>query len=171
MGMDVYGKNPTGPVGEYFRNNVWWWPPLWHYCQTVAPALTGKVKYGYSNDCDGLDAADAKALAVALAAELELGRTAAYAAIREAEIAQLPRQECVFCGGTGVRTDEVGVNLGQPSRVIDEPGHPRYGQTGWCNGCDGYGTNAHPDSHYGFSVENVREFAAFLADCGGFEIC
>ena len=32
MGMDVFGKNPTDEKGAYFRNNVWFWHPLWDYC-------------------------------------------------------------------------------------------------------------------------------------------
>ena len=35
MGMDVYGIAPTSERGEYFRNNVWWWRPLWDYCCEV----------------------------------------------------------------------------------------------------------------------------------------
>ena len=31
MGMDVYGERPRTNKGEYFRNNVWWWRPLWNY--------------------------------------------------------------------------------------------------------------------------------------------
>ncbi|QOR55575.1 MAG: hypothetical protein UMS36scaffold28_65 [Phage 59_13] len=29
MGMDVYGVKPKSKQGEYFRNNVWSWRPLW----------------------------------------------------------------------------------------------------------------------------------------------
>ena len=39
MGMDVYGKKPKGEKGDYFRNNVWWWRPLWQYCASSAPEL------------------------------------------------------------------------------------------------------------------------------------
>jgi len=39
-------------VGEYFRNNVWWWRPLWEYvCQFAGELLNDKDKqYGQSND-------------------------------------------------------------------------------------------------------------------------
>jgi hypothetical protein len=39
MGMDVYGKDAVSEKGEYFRNNVWYWRPLWNYCIEVAPDL------------------------------------------------------------------------------------------------------------------------------------
>jgi hypothetical protein len=35
MGMDVYGKAPTVEEGKYFRNNLWWWRPLWTYVEEV----------------------------------------------------------------------------------------------------------------------------------------
>jgi hypothetical protein len=28
MGMDVNGRNPSSHAGEYFRANVWSWPPI-----------------------------------------------------------------------------------------------------------------------------------------------
>jgi hypothetical protein len=54
MGMDVYGIKATDKEGEYFRNNCWYWRPLWQFCEQVAPNLCAKVKYGQSNDGDGL---------------------------------------------------------------------------------------------------------------------
>jgi hypothetical protein len=54
MGMDVSGLAPTTEAGKYFRNNCWWWRPLWYYCEQVAPDLAEKVEYAQSNDGDGL---------------------------------------------------------------------------------------------------------------------
>ena len=42
---------------------------------------------------------------------------------------------------------------------------------GWCNGCDGVGTTESWLAGYPFSEENVKEFAEFLMDSGGFQIC
>ena len=42
MGMDVYGKNQTSEKGSYFRNNVWWWRPLWNYCEELHGDITHK---------------------------------------------------------------------------------------------------------------------------------
>ena len=72
--MDVCGKAPTSETGEYFRNNVWWWCPLWDYCAEVAPDLTEGIS-GHYNDGDGLDAVGAHKLAAMLTAEIETGRT------------------------------------------------------------------------------------------------
>jgi hypothetical protein len=88
MGMDVYGKQPSSEIGEYFRNNVWWWRPLADYCLEVAPvALTSKCQHWHTNDGAGLNGQDARALAAILRAEVASGRTASYAMAREARVA------------------------------------------------------------------------------------
>lgn len=170
MGMDVYGKKSTDPKGEYFRNNVWWWHPLADYIETNHPSIAARCADWHSNSGYGLDADDSIALAAELRDAISDGRAAAYQARHDAVRAALPRLKCDLCDGTGVRCDQVGVQMGQPDKVIDEPGHPRHGQTGWCNGCNGVGTREDFNASYWFSVENLSEFADFLADCGGFEI-
>jgi len=46
---------------------------------------------------------------------------------------------CDICNATGTRSDEVGIKNGFTTRKIEEEGHPRNGETGWCNGCNGTG--------------------------------
>lgn len=152
MGMDVYGKNPDDPQGKYFRNNVWWWRPLWDYCLKVMDDLQSKVPYGHSNDGQGLDTEGSRELAAMLRAELESGRTALYKHHRDEELARRPDERCSLCHGTKVR-----------------PMEPHKGEK--CNACDGKGYTKSFDTHYPFSTENVEEFATFLEHCGGFEIC
>src|ERR1035441_4207245 len=94
MGMDVIGTNPRNQTGKYFRNNIWWWHPLWEYCSEVAPDICGRVVYGHSNDGDGLDAEASTALAQLLRNEIESGRTATYAATRESALKKLPDVVC-----------------------------------------------------------------------------
>lgn len=150
MGMDVYGKNATSEKGQYFRNNVWWWRPLWNYCLSVS-YVAQQVEGGHYNNGDGLDADDAKMLAETLFAEINAGRTLQYEQEYTAFLKALPDEECDLCKGSGFRTDAI--------------------VTGECNGCQGKGQRRPWDTHYPFSVENVREFAEFLQDSGGFEIC
>ena len=155
MGMDVFGKAPTSEEGKYFRNNVWWWHPLWSYCEEIAPELIPEDNPGHFNDGWGLDAEGAIALADRLAGELASGATAEYARQYQARLEALPPQTCTTCGGTGKRAEPP--NIGPGSMP--------------CNGCDGSGKVLSMETHYPFSEENVREFEAFLRGCGGFEIC
>lgn len=172
MGMDVFGQKPRSKKGEYFRNNVWWWRPLAELCLELAPEICGACQYWQSNEGDGLDDAGAKALATVLEEAIASGLVATRVAAREAWLQNLPDEPCGQCDGTGVRRDAVGIEGGHPDMlVVEPPDHPRLGQRGWCNGCRGRGTVRPFITHYPSSVENVAEFAAFLKDCGGFQIC
>lgn len=150
MGMDVYGRNPSSEKGEYFRNNVWYWHPLWEYCQINHPAICDKVQDGHSNSGDGLNASDSKKLAKLLKKDLESGYVEIYAKDRQKYLDSLEDKKCTYCNGSGIRDDE-------------------YVQ-GTCNGCSGKGTVRPFECSYGFIVENVKEFQEFLEDCGGFNI-
>jgi hypothetical protein len=170
MGMDVIGKNPSTATGEYFRNNIWAWRPLWNYCVEVAPEICENVR-GDENGGDGLDAADAEQLAQLLLEEIHCGRAARYKKSYDARLARLPRSECSYCDATGIRSDEVGVNMRMPDRELDESSQILFGRThGWCNGCRGEGKVDHFEMSYPFTVENVQEFAEFCSESGGFEI-
>lgn len=39
--------SPLSRRANTFRNNVWWWHPLWDYCLEVSE-VARKVKYGHS---------------------------------------------------------------------------------------------------------------------------
>ena len=171
MGMDVIGVNATTERGEYFRNNVWSWRPLWNYCTELAPELCGNVN-GDSNDGDGLSAEGADDLAVVLFNELASGRTAEYEKEYRKMISELPRHKCTHCEGTGIRADNVGQDMGMPSRELSPEIQIITGRShGWCNACIGEGLQDDWKASYPFFESNVREFAEFLAECGGFKIC
>ena len=121
MGMDVYGLNPNlkskrpdidwsvateeerkeyfntldqwhaDNRGAYFRNNVWWWHPLWTYvCHICDDMLSEETKnLGHSNDGHQIDDATATDIANRLLREIETGKTEAYATAYEAERSQL----------------------------------------------------------------------------------
>lgn len=172
MGMDVYGKAPTSPGGGHFRNNVWWWRPLANLCLDLAPEVCEPCKHWHSNDGDGLGAEGAQTLGALLEAKIASGDVAAYVKAYEAAQAAAPDEPCDLCGTTGIRTDKIGRQDRQPERVITEPSdHPRLGQTGWCNGCNGKGWQDAWIKSYPLSVENVADFAVFLKASGGFSIC
>jgi len=120
MGMDVYGRKPKNKKGEYFRNNVWWWHPLWHYCETVHHDIAQKVEDGHSNSGHGLDASDAYKLGIKLRQDYTSGLALEYEKRYMMDLDQLP-------------TDSFSRN-------------------------------------YPFSAENVKNFAEFCINSGGFNI-
>lgn len=172
MGMDIFGVNPTSDKGSYFRNNVWWWRPLAIYCVENHAEITEACEYWQSNDGDGLDEADSLRLAEALQYDLDNGIVAEYERKYNEWRASLPREKCPYCKGKGIRKDKVGLEMAQHDKELSPEVQILTGRThGWCNGCDGVGTQESIDAAYPFSEENVREFVEFLRDCGGFQIC
>lgn len=170
MGMDVVGVRPSAEVGKYFRNNVWWWGPLWSYCVDVAPQLCDGVD-GWTNDGDGLPESRALALASLLEKSILDGRCERRREQFEAEKTALPKEPCRFCEGTGVRRDRIGETGGMTTRELSPEQAGRVGrESGWCNGCDGEGIAAQIGSWYCFDTANVKEFISFLKHCGGFKI-
>jgi len=171
MGMDVIGTNPTTETGEYFRNNVWWWRPLWNYCCEIAPDICEKVS-GHTNDGDGLNAEQAIALANMLYTELWEGRTAVWKKTYDEWRSNLPRENCTICNATGIRSDSIGVEHGWPLKELQPEVQILTGRThGSCNACFGIGTTENWAASYPFSVENVANFAQFCSESGGFSIC
>lgn len=156
MGMDVYGINPSDENGEYFRNNVWYWRPLWDYCLDKYPAIAGKVKYGHSNDGDGLNAEDSYKLGLLLNQDLQSGIVKKYEQDYKNYVDNLPKDTCHICKGTKMFFYE------------DIDGNDQERE---CNNCDEEGLTQNDLHHYPFSENNVKEFAQFCIHSGGFKIC
>lgn len=160
MGMDVHGKNPASKTGEYFRNNAWWWRPLARYACEIAPEITAQCTYWQSNDGDGLNGHYAVALADALQAEIDSGRTMLYEKAYMGRLHMMPDVTCKICDGKGWR----------PKKGFPWLQEAPNGEV-VCNACHGKATVRPDEASYPFSTENVQEFVNFLRDCGGFEIC
>lgn len=148
MGMDVYGLHATSKAGSYFRNNCWWWRGLWDYCSHLpgTPIDDELGRMGHYNDGAGLDEDDARQLASLLRAALADGSAEAYEKSFYQQMEHLPDEPCLGCKGTGTEDKQS------------------------CSNCQGTGKVPHFLKYYKFSAENVKEFAEFLEDCGGFEI-
>lgn len=170
MTVDIYGKHPTNEGGKYFGRNVWWWRPLVEFVCDTCPTVAARCSGWFENSGDGLGSDDAVELADLLDAAVADGTAAHYVSARNAHLQGLPDERCIYCRGTGVRDDAVGAKAGFPEKPINNPDHHRFGQKGWCNGCDGLGTVRPFVTSYHLAVEDVTEFAAFARDSGGFEI-
>ena len=108
--------------GVYFRNNCWWWRPLWNYCYAIADDIISEEVWdsGHSNNGAGLNAEDAERLGKRMLNHIDTGECIKY----QAEYMQYIEEQ----------DDEFAKS-------------------------------------YPFDVDNVREFANFCIESGGFEIC
>jgi hypothetical protein len=154
MGFDLSGERAKNKAGEYFRNNVWWWRPLWNYVRERELITDAQHTKGMFNDGLLIGDAQANEIATKLKIEIKSGRTKRYATKRHKLLDALPEIECDLCKGTGKRT---WIENNKPVIRI-------------CNGCDGKGTRKQWDTHYSFNVKNVQEFVEFCENSGGFRI-
>ena len=153
MGMDVYGLNPD----KYFRNNVWWWRPLWNYvCFICHDILDDEdCEEGHHNGGHQIDEKKAEVIASRLNLYIENGEAENYAKGRQAALDAEPDEDCETCAGTGRRKDPPEIGAGDMK----------------CNACAGKGSRRPFNTNYPFDVDNVREFIKFCEQSGGFEIC
>jgi hypothetical protein len=153
MGFDLIGIKPIHKKGEYFRNTVWYWRPLWGYVQQELGILSEKeFEGGEFNDGCLISGEKAKIIAEKLIQLIDKGEVTKYIEKRRKWIESLPDEVCKFCCGSGKRgTDHI---CGQ----------------GPCNLCDGTGKVRPWISYYPMDIENMKEFAEFCKYSGGFEI-
>tara|TARA_R110000796_G_scaffold69679_1_gene158665 strand:+ start:22 stop:387 length:366 start_codon:yes stop_codon:yes gene_type:complete len=81
MGMDVYGQNPRDEEkGAYFRNNVWYWHPLWDYVCKVCDNVITEEEHNRGHYNDGLliTEAQCKVIVKVLSEQLLNGETKVY---------------------------------------------------------------------------------------------
>ena len=136
--------------GAYFRNNVWWWRPLWHYvCQICDDILTEEdLEDGCSNSGHEINADKALTIGIRLHAAVLDGSAQEWKDGYDKETAALPKEPCLRCDGN---------NRG-------------YNKKKDCTSCDKTGEREAWQASYPFDVENVKAFATFCVESGGFEI-
>jgi hypothetical protein len=140
MGYDIFGQNPTAPEGEYYRSNIWYWPPFVAMCRRLAPRESKGCKGWTVNDGHGLNAANALRLANRLEELLADGTIAAYIEeTGEPPVTELQATALKFISTLTKNTS---------GSQVDTPGLAAPAVT----------------------EEDVREFIGFLKTCGGFTI-
>lgn len=176
--------NQTWP-GAYFQTSNWGWRPIAEFVEEHFPDIYRHCEHWHSNDGDGLEAFHAEQLADGIDAMIADGRAADAIELRHAKLRALPDKSCWLCHGSGVRRDGIAMRTGryrekpQPEVVIPEDAmdvderkpHPRRGQTGWCNGCDGRGYRRPSACDYELTIEELKRFSEFCRHSGGFTIC
>ena len=155
--FDAYEKWQEENSGVYFRNNVWSWRPLWHFVTGVCDdILTEKdMAQGTWNDGHKITEAKADKIAKRLYSMIEKGEVKEYEEMYKEDLASLEQVECDICEGTGYRQKPPTTGAGDVE----------------CNGCEGKGKKDDWAKSYPFSEDNVRQFANFCMNSGGFTIC
>lgn len=137
--------------GDYFRNNVWWWKPLWNYCYKVCDDLLTKEEWESGTYNDGHEYSEKKCLEMAelLQEQIDKGYCMKYEVEYKTWQLNLPKEPCYTCNG-------------------NNRGHKKKKD---CKGCEGTGERDNWSASYPFDVENVQRFVNFLKECGGMSIC
>lgn len=191
--MDVYGLKPKTEKGEYFRNNVWWWHPLWDFCEYLAPEIASKVKLAHENSGDGLNASDSRKLGFHLKDSLANNKAESYIQLYYKSLESLPKEVCSCCfqnlfdyfeyqntafwannnlayivaGATLEDSYDKTGEIPFPKSKESKKGQPKQD----CTSCNGSGLKESFNKNYHINLENIESFAEFLLDCGGFRIC
>ena len=142
--------------GVYFRNSVWEWRPLWDFITaTCNDILTEKnIKGGDFNEGHKISKTKAGKIARKLYKLIETDQVKAYESMYKKELDSLEQTDCYICDSTGKRQEPPNTGAGDRE----------------CNGCNGTGKKDDWAKSYPFSEDNVRRFANFCANSGGFEI-
>jgi len=151
--------------GIYFRNNVWYWRPLWAFvCNNCSDILTIKdMEKGSYNDGYKISKTKSKKIAARLRRLL-----------REQEV-QLQYKEFEEERQRGVEHNKKIEDLvsALKERVKEQHGdiipanYPEPHKTDW----DNLQSQRNWNANYPFEVQNVKEFAEFCEQSGGFIIC
>lgn len=198
MGFDVYGLKPHNPKklvkpeidwatepteeekekffreleyyeksvpGHYFRNNVWWWRPLWGYVEEFTDVLEPEqVMEGFSNSGVEINEQDSIDLAIALHKLIDDDHTRMYEEdyMREYELANIRNKELEEA--RKIIHENVVAETGDEN--IAPINYPEKWRADW----DALWSQKDWTGNYPFSVDNVKQFADFCYQSGGFQI-
>ncbi|MAH49909.1 hypothetical protein CMI37_29080, partial [Candidatus Pacearchaeota archaeon] len=100
--MEAYEK---AVPGDYFRNNVWWWRPLWTYVCEVCDDILTEDEMGSGSYNDGTIIYKYKAIQIAkrLQTLIDDGKVKEYAEKYTNKLKALPLKECDLVIGDGIR--------------------------------------------------------------------
>ena len=203
MGYDLYGLSPSeqkvpdcdftdenttnayfawqdNTKGAYFRNNVWWWAPLWDYVISECSDIlsVADVTGGSCNGGHKISKTKAKKIAQRLRKLEKRGEVDIYADSYKNKMKSLADEQCKVCNGTGTRKEWEGWQSEKEwltyHDTLDTKGPGGYKwahECKGCNGCKGTGMVKNWQSSYPFDSENVMNFADFCEHSGGFRIC
>ena len=151
--------------GSYFRNNVWWWRPLWNYvCEQCQDFLTVEDMAGGGSN-DGHRISKTKALKISRRLSKLIG---------EGLVAEEDRKMTLMTAKAQASNQE----LQELMDEITKECHKEHGKLVPANYPEPYYSewktlqSQHDwDADYPFDADNIEMFARFCESSGGFDIC
>ena len=151
--------------GVYFRNNVWWWRPLWVYvCSSCEDILTEKdMTKGSYNDGHKISKTKSLKIAARLRARIKSGDVVDYYDRHQKKYNEAKEHN---------KKIEILIDLLR-DRVKEQHGdlvpanYPEPHRADW----DNLQAQKKWEASYPFDIDNVKQFAEFCEQSGGFEIC
>ena len=161
--MDIFEEQNKG---YYFRNNVWWWGPLAQYFLEHTKVITDPKKiegFGY-NDGVEIDEEEAVQIAKQLKHLIKTGHTKKY-----------EEEYMVVYKKAELHNKKVQKELESFQKAMDKKhgkdiapiNYPKEDKEKW----DAIYSKKDWNGGYPFSEKNVKEFAEFAEQSGGFQIC
>jgi len=152
--------------GVYFRNNVWWWRPLWEYvCLTCDDIISNEeMNGGCVNDGTLIDEDKATSIAKRLSEKLADGSVQNYEQRFMSIVLQARADNEEVDKETKALREEVIKVTGDKN--IAPCNYPKKYKTRY----DKIRAKENWDGHYPFTTENVEQFAKFCNESGGFEV-
>ena len=166
MGFDLHGNSDTDE-GNYFRNSVWWWRPLWgfvsHHCSDI---LTEKDIYkGSFNDFYNISKSKALKIADRLFDLVEDGTVDAYAKENTLMIEKARAHNKIIDNERKALRQKVIEITGNKNIVPRDYPEPWNSQWNEITGRKDWNDN------YPFDKGNVEAFIKFCNASDGFQIC
>ena len=153
-------------VGDYFRNNVWWWRPLANYVIKYTGCVEEEdAQMWGENSGHEVDDETAKQIHNQLQVLIESGHTKKFEADYEKERLKaekhndkVEKELKKFCKSVEKRLGKTNLAPAEFPKADHDEWERIYHKRKW-------------NASYTFSVENVKEFAEFCRFSGGFKIC
>ena len=150
--------------GVYFRNNVWWWRPLWHYvCIACHGILSGKdIANGQFNGGHRISKTKSLRIAAKLRARIKSGDVVDYYDRHQKEYNEAKEHNKKI----QILIDTLHERVKEQYGDIVPREYPEPHKTDW----DNLQAQKKWEASYPFDINNVKEFAEFCEQSGGFEI-
>ena len=152
-------------VGDYFRNNVWWWRPLASYVIKFTGCIDeSDHEYWSENGGHEVDDETAKQIHNQLMVLIESGHTKKFEDDYEKERLKAEKHNDKVEKELEKFCKSVYKKLG---KTVAPAEFPKADHDEW----ERIWNSKKWSASYPFSVENVKEFAEFCKFSGGFKIC